>query len=846
MRKFTFTLVMTLCWMGINAAINMDGLVTETTFKFSDLSNVNWQDLQNKSMVEIVPETPKSGVDLYILADQEAAPNVYAWDASGSALNGGWPGSRLSTTANVARIGDEGNQATFYKVHFDNDQFSFIVNYTGDADKTNNISVEGPGCYFFKYVSYKGYTDDRQSKITKYTLLPINIYYEGTTVYSSNFIYVRSINGDFTPTVYKWTAYYQGPWDQSWAHTEMKNVSINNENNWYKSEFGDGNSSQGGLILSNHGDDNTKTCDITWLNGGGDFFFNYYPYGTADKIEPVVMMNGRTNYFKELSFNPGQTVEGDGVKVTFIDRNTLELAQFAKDGFTLTLSDPNGIVLDEVFVDNQLRLNLGATISMCQHDGHDINMLSFHGQSLSKPLDVEVLLQCGEFNLPAKQAIDAWGNNYGDLGGFDQICVINGPELSYTFTNRNYGIDNQYLAIDDIYMRDGTIASGLADAYGTFRGFKWTVTTPMVVVRYSGDDGNYSGEGVIYCRSIESSKTYTFPEPTADQVAKGQVLSSAKKFTNYDWIAIRLDPEMKAVWDDMPKADYLGHVIEPGSIKGDFCDFIMNNNRLAVAYLNPTIMADQLPKLTSEVVETELNEYYLLNFVKQDHVFVIPPKRNEVCNVNYVIPSGDDNVVYNVKYDFTDNTGETYELKSKVRIYSYTGTNTDEFMNMIRLKATFEMCRDGISAIVKDAVVQMIDHHGEQFYKWDELYDNIEDKHYFSPVDTYESYYDPSGPRRYPSDNIGYLLPILDYDVVEYFGVYPHYRLAINPALAAKRGTSFTGVSEIMGGAKNVVAVEYYNLAGQKSSTAFDGFNVMVIRYSDGTTSSKKMINTIQ
>ena len=41
---------------------------------------------------------------------------------------------------------------------------------------------------------------------------------------------------------------------------------------------------------------------------------------------------------------------------------------------------------------------------------------------------------------------------------------------------------------------------------------------------------------------------------------------------------------------------------------------------------------------------------------------------------------------------------------------------------------------------------------------------------------------------------------------------------------------------------KTVASVEYVNMAGQKSSTAFDGINVMVTRYTDGTTSTTKVV----
>ena len=41
---------------------------------------------------------------------------------------------------------------------------------------------------------------------------------------------------------------------------------------------------------------------------------------------------------------------------------------------------------------------------------------------------------------------------------------------------------------------------------------------------------------------------------------------------------------------------------------------------------------------------------------------------------------------------------------------------------------------------------------------------------------------------------------------------------------------------------KTVASVEYVNMAGQKSDTAFDGINVKVTRYTDGTSSTAKVV----
>lgn len=49
-----------------------------------------------------------------------------------------------------------------------------------------------------------------------------------------------------------------------------------------------------------------------------------------------------------------------------------------------------------------------------------------------------------------------------------------------------------------------------------------------------------------------------------------------------------------------------------------------------------------------------------------------------------------------------------------------------------------------------------------------------------------------------------------------------------------------TGVEDM--GAKQVSSVKYYNVAGVESNEAFDGMNIVVTRYTDGTTSTSKVI----
>ena len=51
-----------------------------------------------------------------------------------------------------------------------------------------------------------------------------------------------------------------------------------------------------------------------------------------------------------------------------------------------------------------------------------------------------------------------------------------------------------------------------------------------------------------------------------------------------------------------------------------------------------------------------------------------------------------------------------------------------------------------------------------------------------------------------------------------------------------------TGIDGVNKAEREVIGVEYVNLAGCRSAKPFDGVNVVLTRYSDGTSSSAKMI----
>ena len=69
---------------------------------------------------------------------------------------------------------------------------------------------------------------------------------------------------------------------------------------------------------------------------------------------------------------------------------------------------------------------------------------------------------------------------------------------------------------------------------------------------------------------------------------------------------------------------------------------------------------------------------------------------------------------------------------------------------------------------------------------------------------------------------------------------YVVYPLSLEPE-GSYTGGIITGVGQVTG-CREIVSVEYYNVAGMRSERPWQGVNIVVTRYNDGTTSTNKVI----
>jgi len=253
-----------------------------------------------------------------------------------------------------------------------------------------------------------------------------------------------------------------------------------------------------------------------------------------------------------------------------------------------------------------------------------------------------------------------------------------------------------------------------------------------------------------------------------------------------------------------------------------YCDYYNNTHALGVAYLNPDMICTEGLQFTGEQVKTVRNNYYVANLVCQDStsedsVFMMPPKRNEVCNVLRAFV--DNNKMgyrnaWNYQNPDSKSVTGTSTLNGRVFIIDEDGYLRNEY---------FSENKVGDMHDLTDAIVKVTNTEGSAYFTQDgvafEWNRNNAGGHYVWP-DFYEQ-------------------------TVHYYGIYPLHSLCIEINTADIRRTpksDATSVDETSVGemARQVTDVTYVDLMGRRSSTPHSGMNIVVTTYSDGSQTATK------
>lgn len=576
----------------------------------------NWNDYADRLPKQLYTEieVPTSGINIFVHVEGTQIPNVHAWNNNSFSTT--WPGIQPEGDVKYVSSNDnEGEKKSYYLYHFDSDNLKIIVNNNGDNDKSAETIISKPGSYFFDYSGVLG------SQLTAATK-----YYKNTGGNNVN-IHVKIMNGkSFTPTVYCWNRYYTPSYGQTDSHKEM-----NNDGNWWNYTLTTDNILNGGIIISDHGNNDSKTTDITGLTPG-DHYFYYYPYnGKNDDRYEKVMFAGESN-FKMWDYNPSR-----------------EVSFTSTDGMaTMTIYCQSEDDVAKVLVKNgELQFPRYSKIEFTTLDGYNINKVMLgeptQGNKTYTFNDVkyknsDYIKDMGAMNDAIKLIVNTNGSNTLNLGE-----VIN--------WNETYFLSNKVMVCSE-----QTTLEDLVNAQHSVRKLNWAINHDVVGVGVR----KINGTDMLIARSVDHVKNM-YP------IKEGQEIlldSNAKPYEwsnpetpQYAWIAIELPSGSKP-------ADYVGKQLS--GMRGMFCGNVDDGTN-HVAWHNPCIKLESAiseSQIKATGVETHLITYSIACLTNQgdEHTFkgnretdkgsesyevsgkyyLLRPHQCEICNVVDVMRTDDE------------------------------------------------------------------------------------------------------------------------------------------------------------------------------------------------------------
>ena len=603
----------------------------------------DWAAMQSTAYTnEVTPPTknsPADGVDLYVRTDGDKKPTVYAWEDNGTQLLGSWPGTQLTELKSVASINNEDAKRGYYKIHINSTNFRIQVSFNGDSDKSAAAIINGAGDYFLYYNG--NYAD---------ALAFDNDYYSGGSTTSGSTIYVRVINGDFTPYIHAWFP----NWGTTWPGEKMTATTLNNETWYYWSK---NEAIWNGIIFSDNG--NNQTSNITNIPSGDSFYY-YYPYGDNDKYEVYATMNGRQNNYKEWDYTP--FMEFNGKDVTFTTQD--------KYGHTATLTVMCNNAADVAkvkVVNNELQFPRYTHLIFTVNDGYNINRIW-----LGKPTQGNATYQF--FNNGERYPQPAEGHQYvTDMLGLwnhsydDHLYNISNNSSTVT-TGEVIDWNETYFLSSKVYvMSEGITLEDLVDAHWGVKQLNFEFDHDLVGVEFR-DNGNRE---VLICRSVDYVANHNPIKPGQKSIIDPNTGKpyewSDPNTKQYAWIALEL-PE------GVDGKQYEGKQLR--DIRGAYCSY-HDDQGWHISWYNPTMIVDEIKpeQIVAEGVETHYNTYIVANLTDQSYehtydnsdvwpnpanrpnengevsfdvsgdYYLIKPRLWEICNLDHVMRT-DDEVIY--------------------------------------------------------------------------------------------------------------------------------------------------------------------------------------------------------
>ena len=264
-------------------------------------------------------------------------------------------------------------------------------------------------------------------------------------------------------------------------------------------------------------------------------------------------------------------------------------------------------------------------------------------------------------------------------------------------------------------------------------------------------------------------------------------------FDQSNWVKIVL-PEGEEGFN------YVGHVIKGGTVTGR-----INNQNYPCDPLGLSIMVEEMPEMGQSAGYTP-NLYCTGNFVRQEDWYLVKPQNQEYANIRWAVWHAADTMFYAPQ----NNSGLPGSFKIKMSLW-------EPQPNI----SPFEVFQDGFQYEFPAMIEFRL---GVTFVV------NI-DPGFDGDITIFY------GPRHMPvTDNPGIIPIYTDPDGK----IYP-YTVRVYPLRLESPG-EYTGIEEHVDVTRTVASTRYIDLQGRVSDTPHDGLNIVLTTYSDGTTSSYKMI----
>lgn len=549
--------------------------------------------------------------------EEDLLPNLHVWNNDFTTT---WPGVKPTATYQVAVEGNESNKQTFYFYHFDHDNLKILANFCGKEEykrgwvwvSENSVverEINAPGTYFFEY------NPSNPLKL-------LEQYSSFNTDETTFFVRVMDAPG-VTPTLYSWNRYYQPDWKGFWNHHEMEAVTVDGVQ-YYKYTLKTKDVELGGVIISDHGNDNTKTADLKGLKSG-TYYLEYYRNGYDNHYDNLrYEFCGMTGHYKAWS-------EGESNKQKELSFTTTNEHGSA----TLTIVCHSASDLSKIKVVNgELVLPLQSSVRVRVDDGSNLRQL-WLGQPKQGTTTYYYFIDSNGNKLEPISNSDGAPEErkVRDLNGLleDKVYNINNGTNEFQTPPVVKWESNTFYLSDHVKVySEGISLEDLLYADGNVRLQHHKIDHPLVGVAVR----NVQGANYLIARSAMELSDAHRQKPAEGQRTLPYEWGNPN-MPQYGWVALKVEnPDQ-----------YVGKKFD--NVRGTYCQYASFGDDTWIPWTNPNMVVnDELHILGDE--STTLNTYSLANLVqpKDETIFLLKPNLNEMCTIRDVMRSHGNQLVY--------------------------------------------------------------------------------------------------------------------------------------------------------------------------------------------------------